>query len=158
MRPAIPTGSSPTSRSWAGATGRSSSTAGAEPSVGALAARADALGIGVRLPFPAGPGLERVRDKVALARVAAEVGVGMPETYAEGPAGEVAAQALAAPSVVKPRDPDLRPPLTTAVPVESTAGLGALLAGLPPGFDVVVQERAPGPMLSLRLSSVRTAP
>jgi predicted ATP-grasp superfamily ATP-dependent carboligase len=119
---------------------------GTEPSVDALAVHADALGPGVRLPFPAGAPLERIRDKVAVAALAREVGMAMPATLAEGRAAE-----LTPPDgtvVVKPRDPSLRGALTTARVVGDAH---ALLAELPGDEEVLVQERATGEMLSLAL-------
>jgi predicted ATP-grasp superfamily ATP-dependent carboligase len=121
---------------------------GAEPAVDALARHADALGPGVRLPFPAGAPLQRIRDKVALAALAKEAGMAMPATLAEGKASEITGAPV--PCVVKPRDPSLRGALTTAAVVEDADALRALLSGLG-NEEVVVQERARPPMLSLAL-------
>jgi len=120
---------------------------GQEEAVSSLARHARELPDEAILPFP-GPGpMLALSDKSAVAGLSAAAGIASPRTLAAGPAGELAAEPLPAPCVVKAYG------LSVALPAvricETDAELGALLRDLPPREPVIVQERAAGALIAL---------
>jgi predicted ATP-grasp superfamily ATP-dependent carboligase len=101
------------------------------------------------LPY-AGPGpTQRLRDKRALAKAAERVGLGAPETLAEGTAAALRASPPPTPCVVK----SVRPggALERTLVVHSPAELDEGLAALPTSEALLVQELVDGPLTGLAL-------
>jgi CelD/BcsL family acetyltransferase involved in cellulose biosynthesis/predicted ATP-grasp superfamily ATP-dependent carboligase len=98
-------------------------------------------------PYPAPEPVRLLRDKRALAGLAAEAGLGAPATLVEGTAGELSRTRPALPCVLKPAHAGGA--LPTARPVGDVDELQAILATLPPDEPLLVQERMPGGLWAL---------
>jgi len=120
---------------------------GAESSIDALVGADPPLPATAVLPYPDAGALELLRDKRGLAALAAEVGLATPATLVEATAAELRGWDPPAPCVVKPAAPCGA--LPTARAVGSGEELRALLATLPTGEPLLVQERARPPLVSL---------
>lgn len=101
------------------------------------------------VPYPGAGPLRTVRDKAALALVAAEVGLATPAVLAKGPAGELLADLPPAPVAVK--TPVHADALQGTRLADTTDELRTLLAALPAATHVVVQEQVTGPLVGLSL-------
>jgi len=104
---------------------------------------------GVILPFPAARILDRVRDKGRLMRTASAAGIDTPELLFSGPARELRGSRFGRPVVVKPARPVST--LKTAKLVRDEHQLDALLEPVAGDEQLLVQERARGPIVSLEL-------
>jgi predicted ATP-grasp superfamily ATP-dependent carboligase len=107
----------------------------------------------VILPYPPAEVVQRLRDKRALADLAASAGLVAPRTLAVGPAAELAARRLPAPYVIKAarRGGSLNETLVAA----QGADVGTLLADLPDDEPLLAQELVEGPLTSLALVLAR---
>ena len=122
---------------------------GQEHTIDALLAARPGLPEGVVVPYPNAEALRLLRDKRALAELAADSGLGAPATLSEGTASELASSAPPLPFALKPARPGGALPTTRVV--ESPEQLRSLLAGLPPDEPLLVQERASGPLVAVAL-------
>jgi predicted ATP-grasp superfamily ATP-dependent carboligase len=121
---------------------------GEDEAVNVLAEAGDRLPEQAILPYP-GPGpLAALRDKRSLAELASGTGGQTPRTLLIGLAGQLAAGELPADgAVVKAAQPGQafhHPTIT-----ESAAELRAVLAAIPPGEELLLQERVEGPLMAL---------
>jgi predicted ATP-grasp superfamily ATP-dependent carboligase len=107
------------------------------------------LGTDVPLAYPRPGALAALRDKRRLAALAEEAGLAAPATLAAATAGELRAAPPPVPCAIKPAHPGGA--LATAVLVATAAEAEALLAGLPDGEQLMVQERADGPLRAVAL-------
>ncbi len=119
-----------------------------EETIEAMVARGAGLD-GVVLPFPAARVLDRVRDKERLASTAAAAGMDTPGSLFCGPARVLRETRFGHPVVVKPARPVSA--LKTAVLVRDADEMDTVLAALPEGERLLVQERVPGPVVSVEL-------
>jgi predicted ATP-grasp superfamily ATP-dependent carboligase len=101
------------------------------------------------LPYPGAEVTQRLRDKRSLANAARAAGIETPRMLAQGTAGELRSTPPPAPCVVKATRPGGA--LDRTLVAATTAELGAILAGLPQGEPLVVQELAEGPLIGLAL-------
>lgn len=101
------------------------------------------------LPYGDAQALRRLRDKSALAALAERAGLATPRTLAQGPAGALLAAPPGVPCAVKAVG------LSDALPstrlVDDDDALRILLESVPPEEQLVVQERAAGPLIGLAL-------
>lgn len=121
---------------------------GQESSLDALIGAA-ALPASLRLPYPNPGALRLVRDKRALAGLAADAGLGAPTTLVEATVAELRRRPPPLPCAVKPAQPGGA--LPTARLVGSREELGLLLAGLPDQEALLVQERLKGSLTAVAL-------
>lgn len=103
----------------------------------------------VRLPYPDLDALAMLRDKRRLAALAGEAGLASPKTLVEATAGELRRWSPPGACVVKPARPNGA--LPTALIAGSADALHDIVAGLPPGEPLLVQERARGPLTAIAL-------
>ncbi len=122
---------------------------GQEQAVGALARHAHQLPEEAILPFPGPEPALALSDKSAVAELSAAAGLASPRTLAAGPAGELAAERLPAPCVVKAFG--LSPALPDVRVCETRMELDAVLGDLPSEEPVIVQERAAGALIALSI-------
>lgn len=102
---------------------------------------------GVCMPYSGADALRTLRDKRALADLAAAVGLTAPRILVEGTAGELAGSEPPVPAVLK----RLRPGGAKARPVGSLRELRELLRDAPPDEPVILQELARPPLVGLAL-------
>jgi predicted ATP-grasp superfamily ATP-dependent carboligase len=125
--------------------------AGREESIDALAA---ALPRNATPALPAADVLERIRDKRLLGALAAAVGLSTPTTIAEATATALRTMRVELPCVIKEARPGGAVELTSVI--ETQAELDAFLHRLPGGQELIVQERAPGPLVAVGLVLARS--
>ncbi len=106
-----------------------------------------ALGERAIIPYPDGPALDTLRDKLRVAELSRDAGIPSPTVLAEGPAGQVAAAPPPGPTIVK--SPALSDALPAARACSGAEELREILEGLPVDEPVVVQERAEGPLVAV---------
>jgi predicted ATP-grasp superfamily ATP-dependent carboligase len=104
---------------------------------------------GVILPFPGAPVLDRVRNKERLTATAAAAGIDTPGALFSGAVGELRRARFGDPVVVKPAQPVSL--LKTARLVKTPEEMQAWLDPLADDEQVLVQERVPGPIVSIEL-------
>jgi hypothetical protein len=104
---------------------------------------------GAILPFPPARVLDRVRDKGRLTSTAGAAGIATPELLFSGPARELRAARFWRPVVVKPARPVSS--LKTANLVNTAAELERLLDSVAAEDQLLVQEQARGPIVSVEL-------
>jgi hypothetical protein len=109
---------------------------------------------GAILPFPGARVLDRVRDKSRLMSTAGAAGIATPELVFEGPARDLRGARFPRPVVVKPARPVSS--LKTAKLVRDAGELEILLQPVAPDEQLLVQERAAGPLVSVELVLDRT--
>ena len=119
-----------------------------ESTIDALLAVA-ALPRALRLPYPRPDAVHALRDKRALAGLAADSGLHAPATLVEAAAGELRHHLTAFPCVLKPAQPGGA--LPTARLVDSPDQLHALLSGLPTDEPLLVQERVHGSLTAVSM-------
>lgn len=103
----------------------------------------------LRLPYSDLGALATVRDKRRLASLAGDAGLAAPGTLVEATAGDLRHWSPPRPCVIKPAQPNGA--LATAQVAASAQELQGLVAGLPADEQVLVQERARGPLMALAL-------
>jgi predicted ATP-grasp superfamily ATP-dependent carboligase len=121
---------------------------GQESTVDALLDESD-LPSPLRLPYPRPDSLRVLRDKRALAGLAADVGLGAPATLAEATVEEIGRRPPPFPCVLKPARPGGS--LATARLVDGPRQLDDVLRGLPPDEPLLVQERAGGSLAAVAM-------
>ncbi len=99
------------------------------------------------LPYPGPAPLAALRDKRRLAELAAESGLKTPRTLLTGLSEELAAGELPDEAVIKAAQPGQA--FHDPVVGESAGELRAALAGVPAGQELLLQERATGPLMAL---------
>jgi biotin carboxylase len=104
---------------------------------------------GAILPFPPAHVLDRVRDKARLMDTADASGIDMPELLYNGPARDLRSASFGRPVIVKPARPVGT--LKTANLVRDTRQLDELLEAVADEEQLLVQERARGPLVSVEL-------
>ncbi len=124
-----------------------------EKSIDALLDERASLPPEARLPYSGEAALRRLRDKRALATLAAEVGIGAPRTIAHGAARELRHAGVSVPCVVKPVGAQGK--LVSACVLESREALLVLLDTLPEEESLLVQEHAAGPLVGLAVVVAR---
>ena len=99
------------------------------------------------IPYPGPEPLAALRDKRRLAELASQSGLQSPRTLLAGLAGELAAGELPDGAVVKAAQPGtaFRHPEVA----ESAEDLRAVLAALPAGEELLLQERVEGPLMAV---------
>jgi predicted ATP-grasp superfamily ATP-dependent carboligase len=112
-----------------------------------------ALPPGATLALPPADILDAVRDKRRLGALGASVGLRTPRTLAEATVGELRRARLALPCVIKEARPGGAVELTSLL--ETQADVDAFLGGLPAEQELVVQERAAGPLVAVALVLAR---
>lgn len=118
---------------------------GTETSLDACLALGADDGAALRLPYRRSAALAVLRDKVAMARLAGEAGLGTPEELYAGPLSGVPAE-LAFPCIVKPSRPG--PGGHTATVVSGPPELEDLRRDRSGDLPVVVQECVQGPLMA----------
>jgi predicted ATP-grasp superfamily ATP-dependent carboligase len=119
-----------------------------EPAIDALVQFGHELPASVTLPYADLGTLEVLRDKRALAGLAARAGLTTPATVMEATAAEVAASPPPIPCAVKQVLPDGALKNRTQI-VLTPAQLHELLDSLPPDEPLLIQERAEGALTGL---------